>query len=62
MIKIKAIREAKKQDDEMFGWIIDKLENSKLTNDKMKKEFAKKFGAAAAKKNFDDMVTMAMDG
>lgn len=62
MIKFKEIREAKKNDDEMFSWVIDKLENSNMNSSKMKKEFTKMFGAAATKKNFDDMVTMAMDG
>jgi len=28
----------------------------------MKKEFAKKFGNASAKKHWDDMVTNAMEG
>jgi hypothetical protein len=62
MKTFKAIREAKNNDDEMFGWIIDKLENSKMDSSKMKKEFTKKFGASATKKHFDNMVTTAMDG
>jgi hypothetical protein len=63
MKTFKEMREGKAdKESEMFAWILDKIENSDDTHSKMKKEFAKKFGNASAKKHWDDMVTNAMEG
>jgi len=63
MKTFKEVREGKKDKEaEMFAWILDKMENTSMRHDKMKKEFTKKFGSTATKNHWDDMVTMAMDG
>jgi len=64
MKSFKDLREKKNVDKEaeMFAWIMDKMENTNDTHGKMKKEFTKKFGNAATKKHWDDMVTNAMEG
>jgi hypothetical protein len=63
MKTFKEVREGKKDKEaEMFAWVVDNMENSNHNHGKMKKEFTKIFGAAATKKHWDDMVTMAMGG
>ena len=44
----------------MIGWVIYGMENTKHDHDKLKKEFTKKFGAANAKKYWDDLVSQGM--
>ena len=48
---------------EMLAWVRDAVHNSKgnTKHNKLKQAFIKMFGNAAAKKHWDDMVTIAMD-
>lgn len=57
----KRLQEASSKElDQMMGWVIYGMENTNHDHAKMKKDFTKKFGAAATKKHWDDLVSQAM--
>ena len=48
--------------DDMFAWVLDRMENSEDDSEEMKADFQKKFGKSDTKKHWDDLVTSAMEG